>query len=172
MGSVVVVFEPPVVDRELRFEEGVEAFHLEEFAAKVAVEGLNERILPGCARLDVTGLRVVEAAPVAQGLADELGPLSQRIIFGARPRRSTIWSSVLTVSSAPILRAAGVASASRVCSSVTVRILIGRPSAVRSLTKTGRPHVIGMCSDQLAGHPRPAPPALRPGRQPQPFIAP
>ena len=64
------------------------------------------------------------------------GPLSQRISSGARPRRSTIRSSTLTVSSAPILRAAGVASASRVCSSVTVRIFIGRPSAVRSTTKS------------------------------------
>jgi hypothetical protein len=64
------------------------------------------------------------------------GPLSQRIKDGARRRRATIRSSVETVSSAPILRATGVASASRVCSSVTVRIFSGRPSAVRSLTKS------------------------------------
>jgi hypothetical protein len=64
------------------------------------------------------------------------GPLSQRIRAGALPRRSTIRSSVETVSPAPILRATGVAKASRVCSSVTVRILIGRPSAVRSVTKS------------------------------------
>jgi len=68
---------------------------------------------------------------------DELGrDVFTRIIFGARPRSSTIRSRTLTVSSAPIRLAAGVASASRVCSSVTVRIFSGRPSAVRSLTKS------------------------------------
>src|SRR6478736_2823959 len=55
---------------------------------------------------------------------------------GGLPRRSTICSSVLTVSSEVMRRAAGVASASRVCSSVIARILIGLPSAVRSERKS------------------------------------
>jgi hypothetical protein len=33
MGSVVVVLEPPVVDQELGFEQGVERFEVEEFVA-------------------------------------------------------------------------------------------------------------------------------------------
>src|SRR4051794_20111789 len=100
------------------------------------------------------------------------GPLSQRIRVGARPRRSTICSSALTASSAPVLRAAGVASASLVCSSVTLRILSGRPSAVRSLTKTDRPHLVGADGGQLAGHARPRPAFPRLRGEPQPFIAP
>ena len=39
----------------------------------MTVEGLDERILPGRAGFDVAGLRVVEATPVAQCLADEFG---------------------------------------------------------------------------------------------------
>jgi hypothetical protein len=33
MGSVVVVLESPVVDEQLGFEEGVEAFEVEQLAA-------------------------------------------------------------------------------------------------------------------------------------------
>ena len=173
MGSVVVVLEPPVVDEQLCFEEGVEAFDLEQLAAEVAVAGFNEGILPGCSRLDVAGLRVVEAAAVAQRLRAELGAVAcSGSSAGARPRRSTICSSVETASSALILCATGVASASRVCSSVTVRILIGRPSALRSLTKTGRPDLIRLDGDQVAGHSWPTPLALRSGGQPESFVAP
>ena len=62
MWPVVVVLLPPVVEEQLRFEQAVEAFHLEQLAAQVAIEGFDERILPGRARFDVAGLGVVEAA--------------------------------------------------------------------------------------------------------------
>jgi hypothetical protein len=102
----------------------------------VPVEGLDERILPGRAGFDVAGPAWLKRHQSRSDWLMNSGPLSQRISFGARPRSSTICSRTLTLSSAPILRAAGVAKASRVCSSVTVRILIGLPSAVRSLTKS------------------------------------
>jgi hypothetical protein len=102
----------------------------------VAVEGFDERILPGCARLDVAGFRVVEAAPVAQRLRDELGA----VVAPDQLRRSAASLDYplerLDCGVGADLLAIGVASASRVCSSVTVRILIGRPSALRSLTKS------------------------------------
>src|SRR5258705_389082 len=69
----MVVLEPSVLEQELRFEQAVEALHLEQLAAEVAVEGFDERILPGCAGLDVTGGGAGEATPVAECLADELG---------------------------------------------------------------------------------------------------
>ena len=47
VGPVVVVLESPVFEQKLGFEEAVEAFHLEQLASQVAVEGLDERILPG-----------------------------------------------------------------------------------------------------------------------------
>jgi len=37
VGSVVVVFQPPVFDEQLCFVEGVEAFHVQQFASEVAV---------------------------------------------------------------------------------------------------------------------------------------
>jgi hypothetical protein len=66
MWSVVVVLVPPLVEEQLRFEERVEGFEVEQLAAEVAVERFDERILPGCARFDVAGGDAVEAAPVAQ----------------------------------------------------------------------------------------------------------
>src|SRR6516225_7323116 len=73
MGSVVVVLVPPVVEEELGFEQGVERLQVEEFAAEVAVEGLDVGVLPGCAWLDVGDGRSVESAPVLQGCGGQLG---------------------------------------------------------------------------------------------------
>jgi len=51
----VVVLESPVVDEQLGLKDGVEALEVEQLAAKVAVEGFDERILPGRSRFDLTG---------------------------------------------------------------------------------------------------------------------
>ncbi len=64
VGSVVVVFEAPVLDEDLGFEEGVEGFQLEELASQVPVEGLDVGILPGSAGFDVGGGDAGEATPV------------------------------------------------------------------------------------------------------------
>jgi len=117
----------------------------------VAVERFDVGILPGCSWFDVAGGDACEAAPVLEGVGDESGPLSQRINAGAVPRRWTIRSSVLTVSSAPMRRAAGVARASRVYSSVTVRILIGRPSAVWSERKSSAQTWLGQAAATWPG---------------------
>jgi hypothetical protein len=47
VGSVVVVVVSPVLDQDLRFVEGVEGLQFEQFAAEVAVEGFEVRVLPG-----------------------------------------------------------------------------------------------------------------------------
>jgi hypothetical protein len=60
----------------LCFEQAVEAFHLEQLSAEVAVEGFDERILPGCCRLDVADAGVVEAAPSRSDWLTNSGPLS------------------------------------------------------------------------------------------------
>jgi hypothetical protein len=80
----------------LRFEQAVEAFHLEQLAAEVAVEGFDERILPGRAGLDVAGVGVVEAAPVAQRLANvstgrDLCRKMQVAAADGQSDRSSIW---------------------------------------------------------------------------------
>jgi hypothetical protein len=49
----MVVLESPVLKEQLCFEKAVEAFQLEQLASRVAVEGFDERILPGCSGLDV-----------------------------------------------------------------------------------------------------------------------
>ena len=76
------------------------------------------------------------------------------------------------MSSAPIRRAAVVASASRVCSSVTVRILTGRPSAVRSTDEVERPDVVRASGGHMPGRPLAPAPSTRPRWQPKPLVAP
>ena len=71
--SVVVVFEAPVFDEDLGFEEAVEGFEFEEFASEVAVERFDVRVLPGGTGLDVGDAYAMEPAPVAQGVGDEFG---------------------------------------------------------------------------------------------------
>jgi len=52
----------------------------EHLVAGAAVEGLGEGVLPGEAGLDIGGGGGVETAPVAQGVGDRLGALSQAVI--------------------------------------------------------------------------------------------
>jgi hypothetical protein len=73
VGAVVVVLQPPVLDQELGFVEGVEGFHVEQLVSEVAVERFGVGILPRSTGLDVGGGGVVEAAPVVECLGDELG---------------------------------------------------------------------------------------------------
>ena len=68
----MVVLESPVLQEQLSLVQAVEAFQFEQLSSEVAVEGFDERILPGCSWFDVAGLGVVEAAPVSECLADEL----------------------------------------------------------------------------------------------------
>jgi hypothetical protein len=53
MGPVVVVGEPPVLEQDLGFEQGVERLQVGEFVAEVPVEGFGIRVLPGSSRLDI-----------------------------------------------------------------------------------------------------------------------
>jgi hypothetical protein len=86
VGSVVVVFEAPVIDEDFGFEEGVERFHLEKLAAQVAVKGLDVGVLPRCAGFDVGGGDAGEAAPVPQALSDEFGAVvAPDVIRSASP---------------------------------------------------------------------------------------
>jgi hypothetical protein len=101
VGSVVVVLLLPVVDEDLGFVEGVEGFQVEEFAAEVAVEGLDVRVLPGCSGLDVGDRRASEAAPVSEGFGGQLGPV---VATDHRWRGATLFDD-------PLERANGVVGA-------------------------------------------------------------
>jgi hypothetical protein len=63
MRSVVVVLEAPVFEQELGFEQCVERLHVEQLVAEVSVEGLDVRVLPGGAGLDVGDRDAAETAP-------------------------------------------------------------------------------------------------------------
>ena len=75
MRSPGVVFDPPVLDEDLRLEQRVELLHGEQLVAQPAAEGLDVRVLPRRARLDVAAAGPGEAAPVAQRVRRELGPV-------------------------------------------------------------------------------------------------
>ena len=82
VGSVVVVFEPPVLEEHFGFVEGVERFEVEELAAEMPVERLDVGILPGCAGFDVGGVDAGEPAPVFESFGDEF-----RAVVAAEIRR-------------------------------------------------------------------------------------
>ena len=128
----MVVLVSPVFDQDLGFVEAVGELQVEELAAEVAVEGLDERVLPGGTGFDVAESGAGVAAPLFECLGDEFGAVVATNVDGCSLGVSTRLSRTLIVWSALIERAAWQARASRLCSSVMFRILIGRPSAVAS----------------------------------------
>jgi hypothetical protein len=95
-----VVLDPPVGHEDLRLQERVELFDGEQFVADAAAVGLDPGVLPGRARLDVAGARAGEAAPVAQGVGCELGPVVAADVLGVRTASTRSTASV-NASSAP-----------------------------------------------------------------------
>jgi len=81
----------------LGLEQGLEGFAVEQFAAELAVEGLDERVLPGVPGFDVAVGRGRKAAPVPEGVGGGLGAVSIRRCFGVRPKVATIRSKTDTV---------------------------------------------------------------------------
>ncbi len=75
VGSVGVVVEPPVLDDHAGFEEAVEAPRVEQLVAESSVEGLDPGVLPWRAGVDEHRPGAVEAAPVVDGVRDELGTI-------------------------------------------------------------------------------------------------
>ena len=73
MWSVVVVLGPPVGHEHLGFEEAVELLDGQQLVAHAGAVGLDPRVLPGGAGVDVAGAGAAEAAPVPQGVGGELG---------------------------------------------------------------------------------------------------
>jgi hypothetical protein len=134
--------------------------------------GFNKWILPGGAGLDVAGLRVVEATPVAERLADELGA-----VVAANQR-----GSATAPLNDQLERADGVVGTHPPCSrrrECFACVLVGdgedleRPAVSGAVAdKIDRPYLIGTSCDEVAAHPRPAPTFLRLRRQPKPFVAP
>ncbi|MFI5054499.1 MAG: hypothetical protein ACHQDE_09075, partial [Acidimicrobiia bacterium] len=76
----MVVLESPVLEEQLCFEEAVEAFQLEQLSAEVAVEGFDERILPGARSSSRTGTQTITAG---------LKPFSGGMVGGASRLSST-----------------------------------------------------------------------------------
>ena len=73
---------PAEVGEDLGFEEGVEQPVVQVLVAHPAVEAPHPGVLPGRARVDEDRLRGVGAAPVGDGLSDELGPIVEAQVGG------------------------------------------------------------------------------------------
>jgi hypothetical protein len=78
-----VVSDDPVGEDDLGLGQGVEELDVEDLVAGAAVEGLDEGVLPGRARLDVGGGGLAQAAPVAQGVGDQLGAVVAADVLGS-----------------------------------------------------------------------------------------
>jgi hypothetical protein len=164
VGAVVVVLESPVFEEELGFVECVEAFHVEELAAEVAVERFDVGVLPGCSGFDVAGVGVVEAAPVAKGLAHEFGA----VVAADHPGRAA------ALLDDPFEHTDGLVGTDPPCcrrGECLACVLVGDSQDLDRSTVGGsvadevdRPHLIGYCRGQVSGHPRPTPSAFRPDR--------
>src|SRR6516164_9783074 len=172
MWSVVVVLAPPVFHEQLCFEQAVEAFDLEQLPSQVAVEGFDERVLPGCSGFDVAGLGVVEAAPVAERLRDELGAV---VAADQRGSSAAPLDDLLECVDGVV----GSHSSRDRSSQRFAGVLVGDREDLERAAIGGavgdevdRPHLIRPSCDEVTGHPRPTPTTLRFGRQPEPLIAP
>lgn len=75
MRSQGVVFMAPVIDEQAGFLEGAEPVLIEAVIAEGAVEGLDEGVLDGLARLDVIEVDLAPLGPEVEGLTGELGPI-------------------------------------------------------------------------------------------------
>jgi hypothetical protein len=73
VGPPGVVLHPPGFDNDASFGERQELLDVEQLVSGPAVEGLEERVLPGAAQLDVDGPGAGEPAPVPQRPGQELG---------------------------------------------------------------------------------------------------
>jgi hypothetical protein len=73
--AVGVVLDSPVGDEDLGLEECVELLDGQQLVAYAAAVGLDPRVLPGRAGLDVAGATAAEAAPVAQRVGGQLRPV-------------------------------------------------------------------------------------------------
>ena len=78
MRAEVVVLEAPLLDEDLSFKQGVEAFAVEALVTELAVEGLDVAVLPGAAGLDEEGLDTKTSKPVAHSMGSEF-----RTVVGA-----------------------------------------------------------------------------------------
>ena len=76
--TTMIVLLAPVLDDNLCFMPVGKDPAIQTFAAKRAVETLDEGILPGTARRNVHGVAVTVTQPLLKGVGDELWPLSLR----------------------------------------------------------------------------------------------
>ena len=101
MGGIGVVVDPEGLGQNLGFEQGLECFDVEQLVAQLAVEGLDEGVLPRVSRLDVTGGRGRERHRRRRALAVSSVPLSILRCSGVRPaatmdsRTATVWPALL-----------------------------------------------------------------------------
>ena len=102
--SVGVVLDPEVLGQHLGFEQRLEGLDVEQLVAQLAVERLDERVLPRAARLDVDGAGRREPTPVPQRVGGELGAVVHAQELGCRPLGGHEASRTATVSSAVMER--------------------------------------------------------------------
>lgn len=135
MGTVCVVLDSPLSDKDSWFGHGFELFDVDQFITKPAVERFDLGVLPGRAGLNVDGVRAFQSAALLKsprdGLRAVIHPQELRCrAFGDEPFQYFMSSSEVMV------RFTSMASASRVNSSTMLASLSLLRSAVSSNTKS------------------------------------
>lgn len=72
MWATVIVLLPPILNHDLGFMPGDKNPAIQTFAAKLAVEALNKRVLPWTAGFDVHRLALAIPQPLLQGVSNKL----------------------------------------------------------------------------------------------------
>ena len=127
--------DPPAFRQDLRFFERVEQLAVQQLLPHLAIKGFDIAVLPGGPWLDIERRHVEMFSQCLSVMAMNSGPLSERICVGI-PRLRNRSARIKSTSCERIRRATTEATHSRVYASSIFKIRNGRPSCVRSATKS------------------------------------
>ena len=82
--DAVVVVEP-IGDEYLGFEQGGEAFAVQQFVPELAIKRFDVAVFPGTARLDEERLDLSAAQPVLHGVSTKLRTVIATEVLGRTP---------------------------------------------------------------------------------------
>ncbi len=130
-----VVVPPPSLDQHLGLLQRMKDFPVEQLIAQLAFERFIVPVLPWAAALDEQRAHADPLQPGANDLDGELAAIIRPDVAGG-PRSTNRSVSACSMSSEVSRRATTIARHSRMWMSTTVRMRKGRPSEVRSCTKS------------------------------------
>src|SRR5512137_955349 len=100
----IIVFQAPPFNEHLSLFQGIEDLTVEPLIPQLAVETLNEAILPGASRLDIQGLNPDAAQPVSNRFGRKLRAVVRTdVLRNAMPDKKSCQTLQHIVSAEPTL---------------------------------------------------------------------